>query len=87
MQALTVYVNLRRPENVGLIGMDIDSLCVVTEPRLGLVNQSFWVDSVAYHATASPMTFDMTLELSDARASMMWSLARMRFGYNTRVGF
>ena len=87
LQALTVDVNLRRPENVGLIGIDIDSLCVVTEPRLGLVNQSFWVDSVAYHATADPMTFDMTLELSDARASMMWSLARMRFGYNTRIGF
>ena len=92
IRALTVHVNLRRPENVGLIGIDIDSLCNVTEPRLGLSGAPFWVDSAEYHATADPQTFDLTLELSDARATMMWPIDGMQFGdagqfSNTRLGF
>ena len=38
VRALDVHVNLRRPDNAGLIGIDIDALCYVTEPRLGLVS-------------------------------------------------
>ena len=38
---------------LALIGIDIDDLCYVTEPRLGLANAPFWLDSAEYHATAS----------------------------------
>ena len=67
--------------------MDIGALVEVTEPRLGLVGAPFWVESAEYSVVANPYSFRVTLELSDARASMMWALGRMRFGYNTRVGF
>ena len=92
IRAVQIHVNLRRPENIGLIGIDIDDLCFVTEPRLGLSGAPFWVDSAEYHATAAPQTFDLTLELSDARATMMWPIDGMQFGdagefTNTRVGF
>ena len=67
--------------------MDIGTLAEITEPRLGLEDAPFWVDSAEYAVVADPYEFRVTLELSDARASMMWALGRTRFGFNTRVGF
>ena len=87
VRAINVTVNLLDPANAPVIGVDIGSLAMVTEPRLGLEDAPFWVDSAEYTVVASPDTFRVKMDLTDARASMMWSLGRMRFGYNTRIGF
>ena len=87
VRALQAVVNLLDPDNAPVIGVDVGSLVGVTEPRLGVVDAPFWVESAEYEVVADPYAFRVTLELSDARASMMWALGRMRFGFNTRVGF
>ena len=87
VRALSVTVNLLDPANAPVIGVDLGTLVEVTEPRLGLLAAPFWVDSAEYTVVAQPDTFRVKMDLSDARASMMWALGRMRFGYNTRVGF
>ena len=78
------------PANAGVIGVDIggNALAEITEPRLGLEAErpSGWT-AAEYSVVADPYAFRVTLELSDARASMMWALGRMKFGFNTRVGF
>ena len=87
VRAISATVNLLDPANAPAIGVDIGTLVEVTEPRLGLDQAAFWVDSAEYSVVASPEAFRVTLDLSDARASMMWALGRTRFGYNTRIGF
>ena len=87
VRAINATVNLLDPANAPVIGVDIGSLVEVTEPRLGLDSAPFWVDSAEYSVVASPEQFRVKLDLSDARASMMWALGRTRFGYNTRIGF
>ena len=87
VRAVQATVNLLDPANTPVIGVDIGGLVEITEPRLGLADAPFWVDSAEYSIVADPYAFRVTLELSDARASMMWALGRMRFGFNTRVGF
>ena len=87
VRAINATVKLLDPANARVIGLDIGDLAVVTEPRLGLEDAPFWVDSAEYTVVAEPYEFRVKLDLSDARASMMWALGRTRFGYNTRIGF
>ena len=87
VRAISATVKLTDPANAPVIGIDIGSLVEVTEPRLGLEDAPFWVESAEYTLVADPYAFRVTMDLSDARASMMWSLGRTRFGYNTRIGF
>ena len=87
VRAISATVNLLDPANAPVIGVDLGTLVEVTEPRLGLDHASFWVDSAEYSVVAFPEQFRVTMDLSDARASMMWALGRTRFGYNTRIGF
>ena len=87
VRAIKATINLLDPANTPVIGVDPGKLAMVTEPRLGLESAPFWVESAEYQVVAYPEEFRVKLDLSDARASMMWSLARTRFGYNTRIGF
>ena len=71
-----------------VIGVDIGNLVEVTEPRLGVADAPFWVDSPEYTVVAQPFQFRVKVDLSDARATMTWPInGSSRFGFNSRVGF
>ena len=75
VRALSVTVNLLDPANAPVIGVDLGTLVEVTEPRLGLLGCALLGGLCAeYTVVAQPDTFRVKMDLSDARASMMWAL-------------
>ena len=81
-----VAANLKDKRNSSLTQVKVSDLITITEPKLGLNNAPFWVDEVEYQLRVTGDTHTIKMKLSDARASMMWPVSGMRFGYNTRVG-
>ena len=55
VRAVQATINLLDPANMGVIGVGPDSLAEITEPRLGLSQAPFWVDSCRVQRGRRPL--------------------------------
>ena len=87
LRQVNVKLRLNKPGTEAFLGAEVSSFVRATLPELGLsgaqANAPFWVEQ-AIHQVLPDGTHDVTLRMTDARATSAWSRYRMEFGVNTR---
>ena len=82
-----IIFNVAHSLNNDFTGARVSDIVQITEPKLGLTNERFWIEAIQYTQEEDGRTLDMTLQLKDIRSTTQWPIADTVIGENTRLTY